>query len=66
MLFEHPRKVCMTYMEHFKLSVEMAYVLGVGSIKAIIHAIYPDMFITSTTDTINYIQKRLSESGCRK
>ena len=61
MLFEHPRKVCMTYMEHFTLSGEMAIVLGVGSIKAIIHAIYPDMFITSTTDTINYIQKRLSE-----
>ena len=66
MLFEHPRKVCMTYMEHFTLSGEMAIVLGVGSIKAIIHAIYPDMFITSTTDTINYIQKILSESGCRK
>ena len=66
MLFKHPRKVCMTYMEHFTLSGEMAIVLGVGSIKAIIHAIYPDMFITSTTDTINYIQKRLSESGCRK
>jgi len=66
MLFEHPKKVCMTYMEHFKLSGEIAYVLCVGSIKAIIHAIYPDMFITSTTDTINYIQKRLNESGCRK
>jgi len=66
MIFEHPQKVCMTYVEHFKLSSEMAYVLGIGSIKAIIHAIYPDAFVTSTTDTINYIQKRLSESGCRK
>jgi hypothetical protein len=66
MIFEHPQKVCMTYVEHFKLSSEMAYVLGFGSIKAIIHAIYPDAFVTSTTDIINYIQKRLSESGCHK
>lgn len=56
----------MTYIEHFKLSGEMAYVLGTGSIKAIIHAIHPDMFVTSTTDLIQYIQKRLNESGCHK
>jgi hypothetical protein len=56
----------MTYIEHFKLSGEMAYVLGAGSIKAIIHAIHPDLFVTSTTDLIQYIQKRLSESGCDK
>jgi hypothetical protein len=66
MLFKHPSRVCMTYIEHFKLSGEMAYVLGAGSIKAIIHAIHPDLFVTSTTDLIQYIQKRLSESGCDK
>lgn len=65
-LFQHPSNVCMNYFKHLTFSAEMAFILGIGSIKAIIHAIYPDVYITSTSDTINHISKRLSESGCRK
>jgi|UniRef100_A0A6C0ESN4 hypothetical protein len=63
--FKHPKQVCMTYFEHFCFSMEMAYILGLGSLKAVIHAIYPDFYITSTTDAIDYIQKRLKTVGCR-
>ena len=63
-MFRHPAKVCMTYFEHFKFSFEMSRYLAIGTYKAIIHAIYPDAYITSTSDTVQLIKKRLDESGC--
>jgi len=65
-MFEHPKNVCMTYLQHACFSLEMSLFFLLGSITGIGHAIYPDIFVTSTTDTVNYIQKRLNESGCRK
>ena len=64
-MFEHPKKVCMSYLQHMSFSLEMSYYFLLGTFTGIIHAIYPDIFITSTTDTANYIIKRLNESGCR-
>ena len=63
-MFRHPSKVCMTYFEHLKFSLEMSSHLAIGSYKAIIHAFYPDAYITSTSDTVKLIKKRLDESGC--
>ena len=65
-MFEHPKQVCMTYLQHAFFSLEMSLFFLFGSLAGIGHAIYPDIFVTSTTDTVNYIQKRLNESGCRK
>ena len=65
-IFQHPTQVCMTYFEHFFFSMEMACVFSLGSIKAIVHAFYPDWFITSTTDTVDYVQNRLKMVGCRE
>ena len=47
--FKHPKQVCMTYFEHFCFSMEMAYILGLGSLKAVIHAIYPSESIRATS-----------------
>ena len=44
-MFEHPSKVCMTYIEHFKLSMGFSYMFAVASAKAFIHAIIPDVYI---------------------
>jgi hypothetical protein len=65
-MFEHPTKVCMTYLEHCKFSLEMASVFFYATGTAIIHAFIPDLFTDSTTESVNYITKRLNESGCRK
>ena len=65
-IFKHPSQVCMTYYEHFCFSMEMAYTFSVGSFKAFIHAFYPDVYETSTTDIVNGIQQRLTESGCHQ
>ena len=64
-LFNHPAEVCMSYLQHFRFSMEMAYIFGIASMKAIVHAVYPDAYLQSTTETVNYIQERLKSAGCR-
>jgi len=65
-MFQHPKDVCMTYIKHFCFAMEMSCYLGVGCIKSIIHAFIPDIFINSTTETVNLIHKRLNQVGCQK
>ena len=64
-LFKHPTSVCMTYTEHFIFSMRMAIVLFYGGFCAIVHAFIPDIFVTSTTDTVTYIFSQLKSVGCK-
>ena len=65
-LFKHPNKVCMTYFTHMKFSLYLSYSFLKASFYAFCHAIYPDIFITSSTDTITLLSKQMKEIGCRK
>jgi len=65
-MFSHPKSVCMTYCEHFAFSMYISFQFTVGALKSFIHAIYPDLFITSTTDLLRDLQYDLSTVGCRK
>lgn len=62
---EHPTKVCMTYAEHAKLSLTFSRLLLTGSMKAVVHAVYPNWYESSTTDVARDIQALLDASGCR-
>ena len=64
-MFSHPSNVCMTYLEHCKFSLEMAAVFSYATFTAIVHAFLPDYFKDSTTKSVEYVKKRLSEVGCR-
>ena len=64
--FNHPNEVCMTYIQHMKLSLYFTWVFSKAAILALIHAFFPDTFITSTSDTHKKIEKILKESGCRE
>ena len=64
-LFKHPTNVCMTYTEHWRFSMHMSAVLFYGGFCAIVHAFIPDVFITSTTDTVTYIFSQLKSVGCK-
>ena len=44
----------------------MAGVFSYAAFTAVVHAFLPDYFVDSTTRSIEYIKKRLDESGCRK
>jgi len=65
-MFSHPKNVCMTYTEHMKFSLQLSKDFFVGGVKAIVHAFYPDAYITSTTDILNEMQEKLDNAGCRK
>ena len=64
--FKHPSNVCMTYFEHCMFSLKLSFMLGVGSFKAIIHALFPDYYITSTSDLVKKINYEIENSGCNK
>lgn len=61
----HPNSVCMTYFEHLQFSGGLASTLLIGAIKAIVHAIFPNMYITSTTELVNELEKKLADAGCK-
>ena len=63
--FKHPTQVCMSYIEHMKLSLYFSWIFSKASVLAFIHAFFPDTFITSTSDTNKEIEKILKDSGCR-
>ena len=51
-MFIHLQEIKMSYLEHMKFSLYLSYMFGKASFYAIIHAIYPDILITSSSDTI--------------
>lgn len=65
-IFKHPNQVCMSYKEHMKFSLGLSKDFFVGGVKAVVHAFYPDAYITSTTDILNEMQKKTRTVGCRK
>ena len=65
-IFDHPQSVCMSYLEHLKLSLKFSMIFLKGSILAFIHAFFPDLYITSTSDIVNIVWNDLRSSGCHK
>lgn len=63
--FKHPKTVCMDYQTHAKFSLQMAYLFAVGSVKAVVHAILPDFYVSSTSDLVKEVQQHLQDAGCR-
>ncbi len=64
-MFTHPARVCMTYAEHCRFSLSIASLLFMGACKACIHALWPDAYITSTSDLVVALQQKLQAAGCR-
>ena len=65
-MFTHPKSVCLTYYQHFCFSMNVSKKLMIGSIKSFIHAIYPDIFITTTSDLLIELKNEMNQIGCRK
>lgn len=63
--FKHPQNVCMTYLHHLNLSLGFSRILLVGGLKAFIHGLYPDIYITSTSDVVHKLNKIMKENGCK-
>jgi len=64
--FSHPNSVCMSYYTHFCFSMNLSRKLFIGSIQAFIHAIFPNVFITSSSDLLKDMQDDFDSVGCDK
>lgn len=64
--FIHPNSVCMSYFEHMEFSLSLSGYLLVGSMKAFVHSIFPNYFITSSSDLVKNMAEKLDNAGCRK
>ena len=63
--FTHPASVCMSYFQHLLFSFKVGLKLAFGTGKAFIHGIYPDIYVTSTSDLIKDLEEEIKEIGCR-
>ena len=54
-MFKHLKDVNMTYFEHMKFSLFLSFTFLKASFGAFVHAIYPDIFITSSTETLELL-----------
>ena len=60
--FTHLNKVNMSYFEHMKHSLSLSKLYFEGGAKAIIHAVYPNIYETSSTDIQKKIYQRLNKN----
>ena len=61
----HPKSVCMTYYQHFKFSLGLSSYFFKKSLQSIIHAIYPNYYITSSSDVPKELSSIFKDVGCR-
>lgn len=65
MIFSHPSKVCMSYLQHCCFALKLSGFFLYGSLVSIIHAFIPDIFIDTPSQINNKIKKLIETSGCR-
>lgn len=58
--FKHLNKVNMSYFEHMKHSLSISKMYFEGGVKAILHAVYPNVYETSSTDIQKEIYYKLN------
>ena len=56
----------MSYYTHFCFSMNLSRKLFIGSIQAFIHAIFPNFFITSSSELLKKMQDDFDTVGCDK
>ena len=65
-MFKHPQQVCMTYIDHMILSLQLSRIFCIGSLKAIVHAFLPDYYVKSSTNAVIEAQQMMMNAGCRE
>lgn len=63
--FKHPNSVCMTYFQHFKFSLYLSFYFAKKSIQSFIHAIFPNKYITSSSNVQKELSILFKHVGCR-
>ena len=63
-MFSHLKTVCMTYSEHWRLSLCLATLFARGALCAIVHAFLPNVFSSSSTVFGRRITETIARAGC--
>jgi hypothetical protein len=62
---DHPKAVCMNYFQHFSFSFGLSFYFLKKSIQALIHSVYPNLYITSSSDVPKELEEKFSVVGCK-
>ena len=54
----------MTYVEHACLSYKIGLLFAKASFMAFVHAIYPDVFVTSSSESVRIAHEMMKNAGC--
>jgi len=54
-MFKHLKEVGLSYVEHMKFSFYLSYMFGRASFCALVHGLYPDILVTTSSDTIKQL-----------
>lgn len=63
--FTHPQKVCMSYFEHCCFSLSLAQTFAFGTVAAVVHAFFPNAYLTHSTDMVKDVTETLQNAGCK-
>ena len=63
LLLKHPNENGLTYLQHFCISFIIAKTFIIASIFALIHAVFPFIFETSSTDTLKYLNNFIEKNN---
>ena len=65
-LMKHPIENCMSYSEHAKLSLQLGQIFLQASAKAMVHALIPSLYVTSSSEALAEANDLLNMNGCKK
>ena len=65
MALGHLRSVCMTYAEHARFSLSLAWLFFQGAVCAAVHAVCPFLLASSSTACAAEATRRIAAAGCR-
>ena len=51
----HPRENGVTYLQHMMISLNLCQTFAIASVQAFVHAVFPFVFQTTSSDTIKYL-----------
>lgn len=58
---DHLKDVDMNYIEHLKFSSSLSFQFFIAAQKALIHALIPGIFITSSSDCLSLLDEKLND-----
>ena len=62
----HPNSVDETYLEHFVFALRFGFKMTLGGIAAVVHAIFPFLFVTTAGKLCDELQEMRKNSPGRK